>query len=60
MNLSDLLTYSLLATLYLLYLGLAGEFTGVLLWPAVVLHAVLTVLVTRSWFNERGRMAAKP
>ncbi|BCP51733.1 hypothetical protein K32_03500 [Kaistia sp. 32K] len=41
-----MLTYSALATLYLAYLGLAGGFAGVLLWPAVVLHAVLTALLT--------------
>jgi hypothetical protein len=36
-------TYSVLATLYLLSLGVRGEWVGRLLWPAVVLHAVLTV-----------------
>jgi hypothetical protein len=38
-----MLTYSLLATLYLFYLAIRGEWVGPLLWPAVVLHAVLTV-----------------
>jgi hypothetical protein len=33
-----MLTYSAAVTLYLAYLGLAGGFGGVLLWPAVVLH----------------------
>jgi hypothetical protein len=36
-------TYNVLATLYLLSLGVRGEWVGRLLWPAVVLHAVLTV-----------------
>ena len=40
-----MLTYSALVTLYLAALGLAGEVTGVLLWPAVVLHLILTVLL---------------
>ena len=40
-----MLTYSALVTLYLASLGLAGEVTGVLLWPAVVLHLILTVLL---------------
>jgi hypothetical protein len=44
-----LLTYNLLATLYLAYLGIAGQFVGSLLWPAVVLHAVLTLLLARAW-----------
>ena len=40
-----MLTYSAGATLYLAYLGVAGGATGVLLWPAVAVHAVLTVLL---------------
>ena len=42
-----LLAYSAAVTLYLAYLGLAGGFGGVLLWPAVVLHLILTVLLAR-------------
>src|SRR5882757_4739208 len=40
-----MLTYSALATLYLLYLGVRAEWVGPLLWPAVVLHAILTFLL---------------
>jgi hypothetical protein len=40
-----MLTYSVLATLYLGYLAIRGEWVGPLLWPAVVLHAVLTILL---------------
>ena len=40
-----MLIYSALVTLYLAYLGFAGS-TGVLLWPAVILHLVLTALLT--------------
>jgi hypothetical protein len=49
--LCGMLTYGLLVTLYLAYLGIIGEFTGILLWPAVVLHAVLTLLLSRVWFK---------
>ena len=42
-----MLTYSAPVTLYLAYLGFAAGLTGVLLWPAVVLHAILTALLTR-------------
>jgi hypothetical protein len=42
-----MLTYSALVTLYLAYLGFAGGVTGVLLWPAVFLHVILTALLTR-------------
>ena len=42
-----MLTYSAVVTLYLAYLGFAGGLTGVLLWPAVVLHVILTALLAR-------------
>jgi hypothetical protein len=48
-----MLTYSALATLYLAYLGVTGKWVGMLLWPAVVLHAVLTLLLVRAWFQIR-------
>jgi hypothetical protein len=41
-----MLIYSVAVTLYLAYLGFAGGLTGILLWPAVILHAILTVLLT--------------
>jgi hypothetical protein len=41
-----MLTYSAAITLYLAYVGLVGGLTGILLWPAVVLHAILTALLT--------------
>ncbi len=46
-------TYSLLVTLYLVFLGAGGEWVGPLLWPAVALHAVLTLLLARTWFSRR-------
>jgi len=49
--LCGMLTYSALATLFLLYLAIRGEWVGPLLWPAVVLHAVLTLLLARAWFK---------
>ena len=51
--LCGMLTYSALVTLYLAYVGLGGEFAGKLLWPAVVLHAILTALLVRAWFQSR-------
>jgi hypothetical protein len=41
-----MLTYSAAVTLYLAYVGFAGGLTGVLLWPVVVLHLILTALLT--------------
>ena len=45
-----MLTYSAIVTLYLAYLGFAGGLTGVLLWPAVALHVVLSILLGRAWY----------
>jgi hypothetical protein len=44
-----MLVYSSIVMLYLGYVALAGEFVGVLLWPAVVLHAILSILLGRAW-----------
>jgi hypothetical protein len=49
--LAAMLTYNLLVTAYLLLLGLGGALVGVLLWPAIAIHAVLTVLVASALFN---------
>jgi len=48
-----MLTYSAAATLYLAYVGLAGGLTGILLWPAVVLHVILTALLARASVSGR-------
>jgi hypothetical protein len=48
-----MLTYSTIVTLYLAYLGFADGLAGVLLWPAVALHAVLSILLSRAWFVSR-------
>jgi len=43
-----MLAYSAAVTVYLGYVGFAGALNGVLLWPAVVLHAILTALLSRA------------
>lgn len=43
-----MLTYGAMVTLYLAYIGFAGGLTGVLLWPAVALHVVLSILLGRA------------
>ena len=48
-----MLTYSAAVTLYLAYVGFAGGPTGILLWPAVVLHVILTVLLTRVLTSDK-------
>jgi hypothetical protein len=47
-----MLTYSAAVTVYLAYLGFTGSSTGLLLWPAVVLHLILTALLTRGLLNR--------
>jgi hypothetical protein len=47
--LCGMLTYSALATAFLAYLGIRGHWVGPFLWPAVVLHAVITLLLGRAW-----------
>ena len=53
MTVCGMLTYSALVTLYLTYVGIRGEWVGPLLWPAVALHAVLTLLLAGLWFKTR-------
>jgi len=40
-----MLVYSAAVALYLGYAGLVGSLTGILLWPAIALHVVLTALL---------------
>jgi hypothetical protein len=53
--LCGMLTYGALVTLYLAYLGVFGEWVGPLLWPVVLLHGILTVLLARAWFQSRNQ-----
>ena len=48
-TLCGMLTYSVLATGYLAWLGIRGQWVGPLLWPAVAAHAGLTILLARAW-----------
>ena len=50
---AGMLTYSAAVTLYLAYVGLAGGLTGILLWPAVILHVILTALLTRASTSDK-------
>lgn len=43
-----LLVYNLLATIYLLYVGIGGHLTGILLWPAIALHLIFSILLGRA------------
>lgn len=49
-----MLLYNSLSALYLAILGAGGEGAGPLLWPAVLFHAVMTILLARAWLQERS------
>jgi hypothetical protein len=51
--LAGMLTYSAAVTLYLAYLGIRGQWVGLLLWPAVGVHAILTILLVRAWLRNQ-------
>jgi hypothetical protein len=51
---AGMLTYSTAVAIYLAYLGFtSGASSGVLLWPAVVLHVLLSALLFRTLSSER-------
>jgi hypothetical protein len=53
-----LILFSLLSAIYLFYLGFGSELVGPLLWPAAALHAALTILLVRQWFDSSKRSEA--
>jgi hypothetical protein len=48
--LNGMLTYSTLAMLYLIRIGIRGAPVGLLLWPGVVAHGILVALLVRARF----------
>ena len=48
-----MVTYTLLAMLLLIYVGVRNEGVGLLLWPAVVAHAILIALLGGAWLKHR-------
>ena len=50
-----MLTYSAGVTLYLAYVGFVGGLSGILLWPAVILHVILTALLTRASTRDKEK-----
>jgi hypothetical protein len=53
-----MLTYSVIAALYLIVVGLSGA-AGGLLWPAVVVHAALSVILLWMWSKRPKASAGK-
>jgi hypothetical protein len=48
-----MLTYNLLVTCYLVFLGMEGQYVGFLLWPAMAIHGLFTLLLVRMWFKTQ-------
>ena len=44
-----MVTYNALIALYLAWLGTVTHLAGVMLWPAVALHAVVALLLVSTW-----------
>ena len=47
-----MLFYNFCAALYFIYLGFAGIWNGILLWPAALLHSVLALLLAWQWIKS--------
>ena len=56
-TLRAMLMYNALIALYLAYLFTAGHLGGVLLWPAVLLHAAVAIMLAWAWRAERSAPA---
>ena len=55
-----MLVYNVLIALYLAYLSTAAHTGGVLLWPAVALHAAVAILLVWAWRAQRSTAASTP
>ena len=53
---AGMLTYSALVALCLGYAGIVDGFRGLLLWPAIVLHVILAILLGRTWLTDSSRL----
>jgi Ca2+/Na+ antiporter len=52
-KLRGMLVYNVLLALYLAFLGTIRHLEGMLLWPAVALHAVVALLLLWAWRDRR-------
>ena len=57
---AGMLVYGTGVAIFLSWLGLRGEASGALLWPAVVLHVILTVLMLRALKLQLQSTARSP
>ena len=40
--------YNLLVAIFFIYIGLSSSLVGILLWPVIILHALLAILLVRN------------
>jgi hypothetical protein len=52
-----MLIYTLVVALYLAYLAFASTFIGVLLWPAVILHLTIAILLIWTSTKQKGTIS---
>jgi hypothetical protein len=58
--LTSMLIYNSVVTAYLMGLALGGDLVGLLLWPAIVIHAALTIVTAHEGLKEwRPRINAR-
>ncbi len=50
-----MLVYNALIAILLVDLFAVGHYAGVLLWPAIALHAVVALILAWMWLDERRR-----
>jgi hypothetical protein len=55
-----MLVYNLLVALFLAYVGTVGRLGGLLLWPCVMLHATVALLLVWTWRSERMAKTSGP
>jgi hypothetical protein len=55
-----MLVYNALVALYFIHLATARHVAGPLLWPAVVVHALVALLLVWTWRKERGSKTGSP
>ncbi len=53
-----MVAYNLLVAPFLAYVGTLGHLGGLLLWPAVALHAAVGLLLIWTWHTERRARAS--
>jgi hypothetical protein len=49
------LIYNVLTTVYFVFVGIGGGLTGIILWPAVVIHAIVSLVLGRAWLGANKK-----